>query len=46
MSKYTDLAKERRSKLIPGGRPVYNCSQAAVHYVLHPTFRSKPCQNC
>ncbi len=30
MSKYTDLAKERRSQLTPDGRPVYNCCQAVV----------------
>ncbi|MBQ8094746.1 MAG: C_GCAxxG_C_C family protein [Clostridia bacterium] len=30
MSKYTDLAMERRSHFTPDGRPVYNCCQAAV----------------
>lgn len=30
MSKYTDLALERRSHIGPDGRPAYNCCQAAV----------------
>ena len=30
MSKYTDLAMERRSHIGPDGRPVYNCAQAVV----------------
>ena len=30
MSKYTDLAMERRSHFSPDGRPVYNCAQAVV----------------
>ncbi|MBQ7519445.1 MAG: C_GCAxxG_C_C family protein [Clostridia bacterium] len=30
MSKYTDLAMERRSHIGPEGRPVYNCAQAVV----------------
>ena len=30
MSKYTDLAQERRSRLTPEGRPEYNCAQAVV----------------
>ena len=30
MSKYTDMATERRSHLTPEGRPVYNCCQAVV----------------
>ncbi len=30
MSKYTDLAMERRSRFTPEGRPVYNCCQAVV----------------
>ena len=30
MSKYTDLARERRSHIGPDGRPVYNCCQAVV----------------
>jgi len=30
MSKYTDLAMERRRLIGPDGRPVYNCAQAVV----------------
>ena len=30
MSKYTDLAMERRSCFSPDGRPVYNCCQSVV----------------
>ncbi len=30
MSRYTDLAMERRSHLTPEGRPVFNCCQAVV----------------
>lgn len=30
MSKYTDLALERRSQFSPDGRPIYNCCQAVV----------------
>ena len=30
MSKYTDLAMERRSRFSEDGRPVYNCCQAVV----------------
>ena len=30
MSKYTDLAMERRSHFTPEGRPVWNCCQAVV----------------
>ena len=30
MSKYTELAMERRSHFSPDGRPVYNCAQAVV----------------
>jgi len=30
MSKYTDLALERRKQFSPDGRPVYNCCQAVV----------------
>ena len=30
MSKYTDLAMERRSHFGPDGGPAYNCSQAVV----------------
>ena len=30
MSKYTDLAMERRSHFTPEGRPEYNCCQAVV----------------
>lgn len=30
MSKYTDLAMERRSYSSPDGRPVYNCCQSVV----------------
>ena len=30
MSKYTDLAMERRSHLTPEGRPAWNCCQAVV----------------
>ncbi len=30
MSKYTDLAMERRSQLTPEGRPAWNCCQAVV----------------
>ena len=30
MSKYTDLAMERRSQLTPDGRPAWNCCQAVV----------------
>ena len=30
MSKYTDLALERRKRFTPEGRPVYNCCQATV----------------
>jgi len=30
MSKYTDLAMERRSLFSPDGRPVYNCCQSVV----------------
>ena len=30
MSKYTDLAMERRSQFTPEGRPVWNCCQAVV----------------
>lgn len=30
MSKYTDLAMERRSRFGPDGRPAYNCAQAVV----------------
>ena len=30
MSKYTDLAMERRSHIGPDGKPVYNCAQAVV----------------
>ena len=30
MSKYTDLAMERRSRFTPEGRPVWNCCQAVV----------------
>ena len=30
MSKYTDLAMERRSRFTPEGRPVCNCCQAVV----------------
>ncbi len=30
MSKYTDIALERRSHFTPEGRPQYNCAQAVV----------------
>ncbi len=30
MSKYTDLAMERRTQFSPDGRPVYNCCQSVV----------------
>ena len=30
MSKYTDLAMERRKQFTPEGRPVYNCCQSVV----------------
>ena len=30
MSKYTDLAMERRSRFAPGGMPAYNCAQTVV----------------
>ena len=30
MSKYTDLAMERRQQFSPDGRPVYNCCQSVV----------------
>ena len=30
MSKYTDLAMERRSHITPEGRPAWNCCQAVV----------------
>ena len=30
MSKYTDLAMERRSRMNPEGRPAWNCCQAVV----------------
>ena len=30
MSKYTDLAMERRSHITPEGKPVWNCCQAVV----------------
>ena len=30
MSKYTDLAMERRSQFTPEGRPAWNCCQAVV----------------
>ena len=30
MSKYTDLAMERRSVIGPGGKPAWNCCQAVV----------------
>ncbi|MBQ9196098.1 MAG: C_GCAxxG_C_C family protein [Clostridia bacterium] len=30
MSKYTDLAMERRGRFGPDGRPAYNCAQAVV----------------
>ena len=30
MSKYTDLALERRKQFSPDGRPVYNCCQSVV----------------
>lgn len=30
MSKYTDLAMERRSRMTPEGRPAWNCCQAVV----------------
>ena len=30
MSKYTDLAMERRSRFTPEGRPSWNCCQAVV----------------
>ena len=30
MSKYTDLAMERRRQFMPDGRPAYNCCQAVV----------------
>ncbi len=30
MSKYTDLAMERRSQFTPDGRPVWNCCQAVA----------------
>ena len=30
MSKYTDLAMERRSRFTPEGRPAWNCCQAVV----------------
>ena len=30
MSKYTDLAMERRKQFSPDGRPVYNCCQSVV----------------
>ena len=30
MSKYTDLAMERRGRFTPEGRPEYNCCQAVV----------------
>ena len=30
MSKYTDLAMERRSRFTPEGKPVFNCCQAVV----------------
>ncbi len=30
MSKYQDMAMERRSHMTPDGRPVYNCCQAVV----------------
>ena len=30
MSKYTDLAMERRSQFMPDGKPAWNCCQAVV----------------
>ena len=30
MSKYTDLAMERRSRMNPDGKPAWNCCQAVV----------------
>ena len=30
MSRYQDMAMERRSVLLPGGKPAYNCCQAVV----------------
>lgn len=30
MSRYQDMAMERRSVLLPGGKPMYNCCQAVV----------------
>ena len=30
MSRYQDMAMERRSVLLPGGKPRYNCCQAVV----------------
>ena len=30
MSKYTDMAMERRSQFTPEGRPAWNCCQAVV----------------
>ena len=30
MSKYIDLAMERRSQFTPEGRPAWNCCQAVV----------------
>ena len=30
MSKYTDLAMERRSQFTPEGKPAWNCCQAVV----------------
>lgn len=30
MSRYQDMAMERRSILLPGGKPAYNCCQAVV----------------
>ena len=35
MSKYTDLAMERRSRFTPDERPVYNCCQAVVSVFAH-----------
>ena len=37
MSKYTDLAMERRALLTPDGRPVYNCCQAVVSVFARDT---------
>ena len=44
MSQYTELAMERRRRLTPEGRPVYNCCQAVVSvFALDAGFDEEAC---